>query len=129
MLQGTYALPPGPAHRSGHTDTIASLALSRSGTHLLSTSLDDTTRIWDVRPFAPEPQPGNPSDPRLYSTLTGTMSGFENLLIKGAWSADGERVASGSADRTCTIWEYVLLHHSAPETDRAALKRALFCTR
>ena len=72
MLQGTYALPPGPAHRSGHTDTIASLALSRSGTHLLSTSLDDTTRIWDVRPFAPEPQPGNPSDPRLYRCLLYT---------------------------------------------------------
>ena len=129
MLQGAYALTPGPAHRSGHTDTIASLALSRSGTHLLSTSLDDSTRIWDVRPFAPEPQPGNPSDPRLYRTLAGTMSGFENLLIKGAWSADGERVASGSADRTCTIWEYVFRHRFVPETDPAALKRAPYCTR
>ncbi|WFC98911.1 hypothetical protein MYAM1_001644 [Malassezia yamatoensis] len=89
----------------GHLDTIASLRLSRSGTHLLSSALDDTVRIWDVRPFAPEPQPGDSSSPRLYRTLTGAPSGFENLLIKAAWSSDGERVASGGADRTCTIWD------------------------
>ncbi|WFD32308.1 hypothetical protein MSPP1_003353 [Malassezia sp. CBS 17886] len=91
----------------GHADTIASLALSPSGTHLLSSSLDDTVRIWDVRPFAPDREPGQTGDPRLYRTLTGTTSGFENLLIRAAWSPDGERVASGSADRTCTVWECV----------------------
>ncbi|WFD01412.1 hypothetical protein MOBT1_000075 [Malassezia obtusa] len=89
----------------GHLDTIASLALSRSGTHLLSSALDDMARIWDVRPFAPEPRPGETSSPRLYRTLTGAPSGFENILVKAAWSMDGERVASGGADRTCTIWE------------------------
>lgn len=91
----------------GHLETIASLQLSRSGTHLLSSALDDTVRLWDVRPFAPEPQPGDVGNPRLYRTLTGAPSGFENLLIHSAWSADGERVASGGADRTCTLWEYV----------------------
>ena len=96
-----------PYSLRGHLDTIGSLALSRSGTHLLSSSLDDTLRIWDVRPFAPEPRPGDTESPRLYRTLTGAPIGFENILMKAAWSMDGERVASGSADRTCTIWEYV----------------------
>lgn len=89
----------------GHLDSIASLALSRSGTHLLSSALDDAVRIWDVRPFAPEARPGDTGSPRLYRTLTGQPSGFENILIKAAWSMDGERVASGGADRACSIWD------------------------
>ncbi|KAJ1033291.1 hypothetical protein NDA13_001285 [Ustilago tritici] len=94
----------------GHMDTITSISLSPSGSHLLSTAFDDTLRIWDVRPFAPEPNPADPNantaNPRLYRTLRGTtFGGFENLLIKAGWSADGEKVVAGGADRTCTIWD------------------------
>ncbi len=94
----------------GHMDTVTSISLSPSGSHLLSTAFDDTIRIWDVRPFAPEPNPADPnasaSNPRLYRTLRGTtFGGFENLLVKGGWSADGEKVVAGGADRTCTIWD------------------------
>ncbi|EPQ28352.1 uncharacterized protein PFL1_04179 [Pseudozyma flocculosa PF-1] len=92
----------------GHLDTITSIALSPSGSHLLSTSFDDTLRIWDVRPFAPEPAPGaeNAANPRLHRTLRGTtFGGFENLLVKAGWSSDGEKVVAGGADRTCTIWD------------------------
>lgn len=94
----------------GHMDTITSVSLSPSGSHLLTTSFDDTLRIWDVRPFAPEPNPADPNantaNPRLYRTLRGTtFGGFENLLIKAGWSADGEKVVAGGADRTCTIWD------------------------
>lgn len=42
---------------------------------------------------------------RLYRTLTGLTSGFEQTLIKAAWSADGERVGAGGGDRTCTVWD------------------------
>lgn len=94
----------------GHLDTITSIALSPSGSHLLSTSFDDSVKIWDVRPFAPEPNPADPnvnaSNPRLYRTLRGTtFGGFENLLIKAGWSADGEKIVAGGADRTTTIWD------------------------
>ncbi|GAK63978.1 WD40 repeat-like protein [Moesziomyces antarcticus] len=94
----------------GHMDTITCVSLSPSGSHLLTTSFDDTLRIWDVRPFAPEPNPADPNanaaNPRLYRTLRGTtFGGFENLLIKAGWSADGEKVVAGGADRTCTIWD------------------------
>ncbi|CDR87883.1 probable U5 snRNP-specific 40 kD protein (novel WD-40 repeat protein) [Sporisorium scitamineum] len=93
-----------------HLDTITSISLSPSGSHILSTSFDDSLRIWDVRPFAPEPNPADPNanaaNPRLYRTLRGTtFGGFENLLIRAGWSADGEKVVAGGADRTCTIWD------------------------
>lgn len=89
----------------GHSDTITSLELSPSGSNLLSTAMDNTLCIWDVQPFAPEPMPGQSKNARLYRTLQGaTTSGFENLLIKSAWSKDGRRVATGGTDRTCTIW-------------------------
>lgn len=89
----------------GHTDTITSLSLSPSGSYLLSTAMDNTVRIWDVQPFAPEPVPGQTTNVRLHRTLTGATSGYENLLIKAAWSHDGRKVATGGADQTCTIWE------------------------
>lgn len=91
----------------GHTDSVASLALSPKGTHLLSTGLDDTARVWDVRPFAPQLQAGERKSARLYRTLAGMASGFEHLLIKGAWSKNGDCVACGSADHTSNVWEYV----------------------
>ena len=94
----------------GHRNTIASIALSPKGTHLLSVGMDDSVRIWDVRPYAPDVPRGATHDPRLVRTMTGMLSGFESLLIKGSWSADGEHVASGGADRSSTVWKYVFAH-------------------
>lgn len=39
--------------------------------------------------------------------LGGAPAGFENTLLKGAWSREdgGRRVALGGADRTVTIWD------------------------
>ncbi|KAK0542894.1 hypothetical protein OC846_006600 [Tilletia horrida] len=89
----------------GHTDTVAFLAVSPSASQLLSASLDSTVRVWDVRPFVPEPPPGHVGSPRLHRTLTGTSAGFESFLIRGAWSRDGLSVAWGGGDRTVTIWD------------------------
>ena len=33
----------------GHPDTISGLSISFDGTYLLSSSFDETVRIWDVR--------------------------------------------------------------------------------
>lgn len=37
----------------------------------------------------------------------GAPAGFENTLLRGAWSRndDGKRVGVGGADRTVTIWD------------------------
>ena len=39
--------------------------------------------------------------------LQGAPAGFENTLLRGAWSKDdgGRRVAVGGADRMVCIWE------------------------
>ncbi|KZT36669.1 WD40 repeat-like protein [Sistotremastrum suecicum HHB10207 ss-3] len=84
----------------GHTDTPTSLSLSPNGQFLLSPSLSSQTIIHDVRPFAPNPT-------RIHRVLTGVSAGFENALLRGAWSKDdgGRRVAVGGSDRTVTIWD------------------------
>ena len=35
----------------GHKETITGLSLSPDGNYLLSNSMDNTVRIWDVKPF------------------------------------------------------------------------------
>ena len=85
---------------SSHVDTPTSLALSPSGTHLLSPSFSSQTIIYDVQPFSPTPS-------RVHRVLQGAPAGFENTLLRGAWSKNdgGERVAVGGADRTVCVWE------------------------
>jgi len=84
----------------GHTDTPTSIALSPNGSFILSPSLSSQTIIHDVRPFSPSPT-------RVHRVLMGAPAGFENTLLKGAWSKDdgGKRVAVGGADRTVCIWD------------------------
>jgi Prp8 binding protein len=85
---------------SGHTDTPTSLALSPNGSYLLSPSFSSQTIIHDVRPFSTSPN-------RIHRVLSGSPAGFEQTLLRGAWSREdgGRRVAVGGADRTVCIWD------------------------
>ena len=85
---------------TGHVDTPTSLALSPNGSYLLSPSFSSHTIIHDVRPFSPSPS-------RIHRVLQGAPAGFENTLLKGAWSKDdgGQRVAVGGADRMVCVWD------------------------
>ncbi len=58
------------------------------------------TNYHDIRPFAPSPN-------RVHRVLSGSPAGFENTLLRGAWSRvdGGRRVAVGGADRIVTIWD------------------------
>lgn len=38
---------------SGHSNTVTGLKVSPDGHHLLTNSMDNTLRVWDLRPFAP----------------------------------------------------------------------------
>ena len=84
----------------GHVDTPSSLSLSPNGSYLLSPSFSSHTIIHDVRPFSPSPS-------RIHRILRGAPAGFENTLLRGAWSKDdgGKRVAVGGADRMGCIWD------------------------
>ena len=46
------------------------------------------------------------SDERSLRRSSGAPAGFENVLLRGAWSKSdgGARVAVGGADRTVTVW-------------------------
>lgn len=85
---------------TGHTDTPTSLALSPNGSYLLSPSFSSQTIIHNVRPFSPSPT-------RIHRVLQGSPAGFENTLLRAAWSKDdgGGRVAVGGADRMVCIWD------------------------
>lgn len=39
----------------GHCDTVTGLKISPKGTHLLSNAMDNTVKIWDVKPFSITP--------------------------------------------------------------------------
>jgi WD40 repeat protein len=84
----------------GHADTPTSLSVSPNGQFLLAPGLSSTTLVHDVRPFAPDAG-------RVHRALAGAPAGFENTLLRGAWSRDdgGRRVAVGGADRTVCVWD------------------------
>jgi len=82
---------------SGHTDTVAGLRLSPDGSFILSNAMDNTVRMWDIRPFAPLE--------RCLKVFTGAQHNFEKNLIKCSWSPDGLMISSGSADRFVYVWD------------------------
>ena len=82
----------------GHTDTITGLALSNDGNYLLSNSMDQTIRCWDVRPFV--------QGSRCVKTFTGISHNFEKNLLRVAWNSDDTLISAGSADRLVYIWNY-----------------------
>lgn len=87
----------------GHTDTITGLSLSPGGEYVLSNSMDGTMRSWDVRPFVDGGQNGK----RLLKTFVGGTHNAERGLLNCSWSADGNMVSGGSADRIVHIWDEI----------------------
>ena len=81
----------------GHADTITGLAVSPSGTHLLSNSMDCTLRVWDLRPYAPSE--------RCENLFAGHLHNYEKTLLRCGWSPAGDLVTCGSADRAVNIWD------------------------
>lgn len=82
----------------GHTDTILSLKLDPYGSFLLSNSMDNTLRSWDIRPYDFEE--------RCKKVFTGPMHhNMDASLLGCGWSNDGTYVGSGSTDRHVYIWD------------------------
>ncbi|KAK3841504.1 MAG: WD40-repeat-containing domain protein [Linnemannia gamsii] len=83
---------------SGHTGAITGIRLSPDGTCLLSSSRDNTVRIWNLGPFY------DPSS-RLQQVLEGAPQGMNEQQSRPAWSNDGLFVGSGAANGSVMIWD------------------------
>ena len=74
---------------SGHQDAVTSLTFSDDGALLLSTSEDETARVWSI------------PDGRALTVLEGHTEG----VAAGAFSPDGSLAATAALDGTARIWE------------------------
>lgn len=61
----------------GHTDSVTGMALSSDGSYLLTNSMDNNLRIWDVRPFAPQE--------RCVKILSGHQHNFEKVNLNSIY--------------------------------------------
>ncbi len=84
---------PFPAWRlvtpEGHTGAVTSAAFSPDGRYVVTASLDNSARIWEV------------ASGREVQRLTG----HSDAVVSAAFSPDGRLVVTGSWDRTARIWE------------------------
>jgi WD40 repeat protein len=83
----------GAARLEGHRDVITQISFSPDSKQLVSSSLDQTVKVWDVA--------------RAKETLTFHE---EAPVLSAAFSPDGLHIASGSADRTVKLWAPVGNH-------------------
>ena len=73
----------------GHSDSVYSVAFSPNGQRIVTGSLDDTAKVWEVA-----------SGQELF-TLRGQGGGIWSV----AFSPDGQRIVTGSGDHTAMVWE------------------------
>lgn len=85
----------------GHMDTITGISLSKDGKQLVSNSMDNTVKVWDVRPFVLN----NDDALRCQYTLVGAQHNFERNLLRASFNHDGTQVTAGSADRMVHVWD------------------------
>ena len=74
----------------GHTSAVFALAISPDGTKVVSGSLDNTLKVWDL-----------PSG-RLLRTLRGHTDCVNTVII----TPDGTKIISGSNDKTSKVWDF-----------------------
>jgi len=87
-----------PEVLEGHTDSITGIDVSKDGNFLASNGMDNTVRIWDVRPHAGAKN-------RCLRVLRGATHNFEKNLLRVRWSAKDALLSAGSADQSVNIWD------------------------
>jgi Prp8 binding protein len=85
---------------SAHVDTITGIALSADGGCLLSNGMDNTVRLWDVRPFV-----SGGDEARCTRTMVGHKHNYERLVLRCSFSPDARHCSAGSSDQAVCIWE------------------------
>lgn len=87
-----------PEVLEGHGDSITGIDVSKDGNFLASNAMDNTVRIWDVRPHAT-------GRSRCLRVLRGASHNFEKNLLRVRWSEKDALLAAGSADQNVNIWD------------------------
>ena len=73
----------------GHTDFIQSVAISGDGRRALSSSFDNTLRLWELES----------------GSCIRILEGHSDFITSVALSGDGRRALSGAHDKTLRLWE------------------------
>ncbi len=87
----------------GHSDTITGMSLSPDGNHLLTNAMDNTLRVWDMRPYAPANrcvrmmtgEPGTPTHPHTGACAYTDSDRVSNMRAHGSAHVQAHRRALG----------------------------------
>eukprot|EP00808_Paulinella_micropora_P027158 g16794.t1 len=115
---------------SGHTGEVYSVALSPDGQRLVSGGKDRTVRLWSCGAQPPRKrfrlwgsstrQGRGKEQERGTGQALHVLRGHDDYVRSVAFSADGQKVASGSGDKTAKVWDSAsgrLLHTMEGHTE------------
>jgi WD40 repeat protein len=93
---------------TGHKNAVMSY-FRPDGRHLITTSLDQTARIWDVTRFLPGKRassvPYNKPVSSSEAGLVAVLRGHTGALTDISFSTDCTRLVTASEDRTLRLWD------------------------
>jgi WD40 repeat protein len=75
---------------TGHSNSVFSVAFSPDGKHIVSSSLDETIRLWDAQTGQSALEP---------------MTGHSDSVNSVAIFSDGKHIVLGSENKTTQLWE------------------------
>lgn len=84
----------------GHNGPVLAMDIQPQGSQLVSGGRDGSLRIWDIEQTA-NPQTGSEAQ----DAQTRVLLGHKNMILDLAYTPDGTRIASSSADGSLRYWD------------------------